>query len=281
MISVITPVLPAQVDMLPQAYKSLLRQDSDWEWLIQIDGSDESLVEEHLPGVENDERVRVGANGEKLGVSAARNRALLRSAGRWITPLDADDEFFPDALARLSEPLQSRSDVKFTFGETVDLFPDGKRLTRFTRRPYVPGLVPPGRLEEIWRLYKNLFLQPGAVMYDRLWLVAFGGWPAGTEMEDQDLLFAISTFVTGWYEPRPVYLYRQHRGQTVRTPQFEANRESYRQWSHSRLIALRTLRGDDPEELRKLAPPLPTPEEISTFTTYEWQSEISRQVSTA
>ena len=281
MISVITPVLPAHVDMLAQAYESLLRQDSDWEWLIQIDGSRESLVEEPLSGVEKDHRVRVAANGEKLGVSAARNRALLRSAGQWITPLDADDEFFPDALAWLSEPLQGRSDVKFTFGETVDLFPDGKQLARFTRRPYVPGLVPPGRLEEIWRLHKNLFLQPGAVMYDRTWLIAVGGWPTGTEMEDQDLLFAISTFVPGWYEPRPVYLYRQHRGQTVRTPQFESNREGYRRWSHSRLVALRTLRGDDPEELRKLDPPLPTPEEISAFTTPEWQSEIASQVSVA
>ena len=281
MISVITPVLPAHVDMLADAYESLLRQDSDWEWLIQIDGSRESLIEEHLPGVASDQRVRVAANGEKLGTSATRNRALLRSAGRWVTPLDADDQFFPDAMARLSEPLEGLPDVKFTVGETTDLFPDGKQLARFTRRPYVPGLLPPGRLEEIWRLYKNLYLQPGAVMYDRTWLVAVGGWPTGTQMEDQDLLFAISTFVFGWYEPRPVYLYRQHRRQTVRSAQFETNRESYRRWSHSRLIALRALRGDDPEELRKLDAPLPTSEEISAFTTPQWQSEIASQVTVA
>ncbi|AEB44501.1 glycosyltransferase family 2 protein [Micromonospora maris] len=280
MISVITPVLPAHVDMLAQAHESLLSQDSgpDWEWLIQIDGTPDGPVDETFPAAATDGRIRVAANGERLGVSATRNRALLRSTGRWVAPLDADDEFFPNTLALLSEPLRTRPEVSFVFGESVDVFPDGKRLARFTRRPYEPGSVPPGRLEDIWRHHKNLFFHPGAVMFDRTWLLAAGGWPAGTEMEDQDVLLAISTFASGWYVPHPVHLYRQHRDQTVRTARFESNRESYRRWSHTRLVALRTLRGDDPDELRMLETPLPSPEEISTFTTAEWQAEIAGQV---
>ncbi|GIF12693.1 glycosyltransferase family 2 protein [Actinoplanes teichomyceticus] len=281
MISVITPALPHHVDLLARAYDALLRQDVDWEWLIQIDGAADEPVEQRIPGAATDHRVRVAANGERLGISATRNRALLRSAGRWVAPLDADDEYFPDALARLCEPLRERPDLGYAFGESIDLFPDGKRLARFTRRPYAPGPVPRGRPEEVWRLHKNLFFHPGAAMYDRTWLLAAGGWPAGTEMEDQDVLFAVSTFVPGWYEPRPVYLYRQHAGQTVRSARFEANREDYRRWSHHRLVALRTLRGDDPRTLRDLEPPLPTPAEISTFTTPAWQAEIARQVRAA
>lgn len=270
MISVLTAVAPDRTDLLDAAHASLRGQDADWEWVVQIDGRAGSLP------VGGDERVSVAANGRPLGTSTSRNRALLRARGDLVITLDADDELLPGALPLLRDAMAGQPGAGYALGETLDLFPDGRRLGRFTQRPYLPGRLEPGRLEAVWRAGKNLFVQPAATLYRRHLVLAAGGWPALTGMEDQDLLLTVALFAPGVYVADPVYLYRQHRRQTVRTAAFEEEREDHRRWCDARLRALRAAHGADPAELAALETPLPGPEEIAAFVTADWRAASSR-----
>lgn len=266
MISVLTAVAPGHAELLASAYASLLSQDTEWQWVVQIDGPASDLP------VGDDERIRIASNGRPLGASTSRNRALLRSNGEFVLSLDADDELLPDALFRLRAALTRHPGSGYAVGETVDLFPDGRRLARFAERPYPSGPLEPGRLEAVWRSRKNLFVQPGATLYRREMALAAGGWPAVTGMEDQDLLLAVALLTPGVYVAEPVYLYRQHAGQTVRTAWFEEEREQHRRWCDERLRALRAAHGADPAELARLETPIPSATERAEFVTAEWRA---------
>jgi glycosyltransferase involved in cell wall biosynthesis len=269
-ISVLTAVTPEHVEFLRSAFASLLRQEGSWEWIVQIDGT---AVDLPLGG---DERVRIADNGRHLGTSITRNRALLRANGHLVLSLDADDELMPGALTRLRGALESQPGAAYALGQTLDLFPDDRRLYRFTRRPYAPGPLDPGRLESEWRSSKNLFVQPGATLYRRDVVLAAGGWPAVTGMEDQELLLAVALLSPGVYVDEPVYLYRQHAGQTVRTAHFEDEREDNRRWCDARLRALRLAHGADPAALERMTTPIPGPEEMAGFVTDEWRAASAR-----
>lgn len=265
-ISVITAALPTHVSMLPSAASSLSQQEIAWEWIVQFDGADMSLP------FDSDSRVRVEANGARLGTSATRNRALLRARGARVMSLDADDELLPGGLLALAAAMDATPDARYAIGRSLDFFPDGRRIDRFAAKAYSHGVLPSGMLEKVWRETKNLHLQPGAAMYDRQALLSLGGWPAISGMEDQDLLLAFSSHWSGVYVDEPVYLYRQHPGQTVRTQGFERSRELHRRWSDARLRARRLLAGEDPAAVDALEVPLPTAEEIAGFTTAEWKA---------
>lgn len=273
MISVITAVHSNHVEHLPRAGSSLTGQlpPGQLEWLIQLDGPKWSL-----PKLPCDLDVQVTANGRALGVSVTRNRALAVSRGGFVFALDADDELLPGALATLSNALLSDPAAAYAIGESLDLLPDGRRLRRFSRR--MPNArIDPGGLEELWRRDKVLPLQPGAVLFRREHLLAVGGWPAMAGMEDQDLLLAVAAGQPGIYCPEPVYLYHQHRGQTVRTAEFNQELRLNRSWTDARLRARRRVEGGDPDVLPE-GVPIPSADEITQALTSEWQQQAQAQL---
>lgn len=75
MISIITAHQPKRDSFLKDCYNSILKQDVDFEWLIEIDGSGYQLAEE----IRLDPRVKIEATGINIGQAAARNLALARS----------------------------------------------------------------------------------------------------------------------------------------------------------------------------------------------------------
>ena len=272
MISVITPVATRQTAFLASAYSSLLRQEVSWEWLLQIDGPGTPLDVGNA-----DERVHVASNGRHLGVSATRNRALLRAKGSHVLSLDADDYLSDGALLEMLDALE-RTGGGYAIGETVDVFPDGQLVRRFTRRPYAAGPLEVGVFESEWRRSGNIHIQPGATLYRRHLVLASGGWPAISGMEDQDLLFAVSTGHPGVYLPKVVYMYRQHPLQTVRSSAFARDRALHRMWCDARLRATRRANGEDVDELADLTTPLPSAAQIRDVTTDEWKSQQAAQL---
>jgi glycosyltransferase involved in cell wall biosynthesis len=100
-VSVLVPAHRAEA-FVARAVRSVLAQTwADWELiLVADDGLDYRAV---LAGAGvSDERVRTLATAQPTsGPGAARNRALDAARGELIAPLDADDVFHPERLARL------------------------------------------------------------------------------------------------------------------------------------------------------------------------------------
>ncbi len=102
-VSVVVPVFNGQ-DTLARALESLRAQTmTDWEALVIDDGSTDRTAEIARGLAQKDARIRYEALPRNRGVSAARNRALDKAEGEWITPLDADDWYEPQRLEKMLE----------------------------------------------------------------------------------------------------------------------------------------------------------------------------------
>src|SRR5437764_9122266 len=102
LVSVIIPAYRA-AGTIGRAVRSLLAQsEEDWEAIIIADdGADYAalLADDGL----SDARLRFCSSGREAGgAPAARNIGLAAARGRLVTPLDADDLFAAERLARLA-----------------------------------------------------------------------------------------------------------------------------------------------------------------------------------
>ena len=100
---VVSVVLPTynRAALLPRAVESVIAQTyGDWELIVVDDGStDETAAVVSAYGTKLGDRF-VYLRQENRGSSAARNRGIEASRGRFVAFLDSDDEFAPTKLAR-------------------------------------------------------------------------------------------------------------------------------------------------------------------------------------
>lgn len=103
LVSVLIPVHRGRAT-LARCIASLRAQTlADWEAVIAVDDGDPGYPELLARAGLADPRVRfVTTGGVRTGVAHARNRALDAARGRLMAPLDADDTFEPERLARLA-----------------------------------------------------------------------------------------------------------------------------------------------------------------------------------
>lgn len=107
-VSIIVPVFKAE-RYLRQCIESILTQTfTDWECILVDDGSPDhsgAICDEYAA---RDARIRV-IHKEKGGVSSARNVALGRMTGKWLTFIDSDDCLYPNALHRWVEVAEQNN----------------------------------------------------------------------------------------------------------------------------------------------------------------------------
>lgn len=107
LVSVIVPVFNA-ARSLATAARSLTRQTlPELEVLIVDDGSTDDSVRVATELAARDRRIRLLRHPCNRGQSAARNLALEHARGRWIAPVDADDEIDPERLRVLVETAEA------------------------------------------------------------------------------------------------------------------------------------------------------------------------------
>jgi succinoglycan biosynthesis protein ExoO len=100
----ITVTMPAynRADLIAQAIESVQSQTmSSWELVIVDDGSTDATLEIARSYAKSDRRIKIFQNERNLGIGKTRNHALMRSTGRFITPLDSDDWYQPPRLERM------------------------------------------------------------------------------------------------------------------------------------------------------------------------------------
>lgn len=110
MISVIIPFKDS-APWLRRCLNSLITQSGDFEFIFVNDRSEDEGASIIYDYQRIDERIRLADNAGTPGVSGARNTGLYLSKGEYITFLDADDEFLPEAYKILTSVLKTDANV--------------------------------------------------------------------------------------------------------------------------------------------------------------------------
>jgi succinoglycan biosynthesis protein ExoO len=222
----ITVTMPAfnRADLIVRAIESVQSQTlKSWELVIVDDGSTDATLEIAQRYADCDRRIKVFQNERNLGIGKTRNHALMRSTGRFITPLDSDDWYQPPRLERmlaaadeygadlLSDDLLVIRDGEETPSSTLSelcgeplletLEIDMAGLLRrlgFERDGIALGLTKP--------LIRRQFLIDNGIQYDTTLQVVEDYWMLA------DCVAAGAKFIV---IPEAYYYYRQHASHTT------------------------------------------------------------------
>lgn len=104
MISVIIPYRNAAA-YIARCERSLVSQAGDFEFIFVNDNSTDGAEPEP------NERVFLFRNEQAPGVSGARNTGLEHARGEWITFLDVDDEYLPNAWDKFQKMLRTKAQI--------------------------------------------------------------------------------------------------------------------------------------------------------------------------
>ncbi|MFF3542370.1 glycosyltransferase family 2 protein [Streptomyces platensis] len=212
-IIIVTAVHPPSAHFLPDAYRSLCRQELpdgwEWHWVIQEDGTSDAVA----PHVPDDPRVTF-RQGRAGGPGVARTIALAHAEGEYLKVLDADDQLAPGALARDLAALEGDHSLGWATSRVLDLLPDGS-TAGFPGDPE-PGPVERGAVLDYWKA--NGFraqVHPATLFMRRDLVLALGGWMALPASEDTGLLLALNATSRGWFSSEVGLHYRKWPGQAT------------------------------------------------------------------
>ena len=115
----VTVILPTwnRAEWLEKSIESVLTQTyCDFELIVVDDASTDSSAE--IFGRYSD-KIRTILFPKNLGVSAARNAAILNSDSEWVAFLDSDDFWHPKKLQKQIEQSKIRTDCPIYFTDEV------------------------------------------------------------------------------------------------------------------------------------------------------------------
>ena len=164
----------------------------DHELIVVDDGSSDDTAE-RAAAVAPEATILRQPNG---GPGRARNLGVARARGRLVAFLDADDVWFPDALATLVGYAQRHPEAGLVCARL-------ERPFRFTPRP-VRDEPPRARFCDIF--HKRFQIHVGAVLLPRAVFAELGGFDERREIhvEDWDLWLRIAARHPVGYVPRAV-----------------------------------------------------------------------------
>ena len=167
-ISVIFPVGNREA-YLAEALESILAQTfADFELIVVLDGVPapvQAIVEGY-----RDARIRVLHLPMNLGVSNARNAAMLAAQAPYMALMDSDDVAMPQRLARQYAWMLAHPDLTVCGSNSVKLLEDGRRVSM--RYPETDGqikarlLLVDSAILNPTALFRSDFVHHHALRYD-------------------------------------------------------------------------------------------------------------------
>ena len=199
-VSVIIPAYNEERVIVSSVRRVLASDYPGLEVIVADDGSKDrtsALVSEAFA---DDPRVTLMTlvNG---GKAAALNRALAQASGEVVIALDADTQFEPETIARLTRWFADPA-----IGAVAGDARVGNRVNLVTRWQAIEYITAQNLERRALAGFDAMTVVPGAVgAWRRTALESVGGYPENTLAEDQDLTIAIQR--AGWrvsYDPRAV-----------------------------------------------------------------------------
>jgi glycosyltransferase involved in cell wall biosynthesis len=166
MISVIVPCYNHE-RFLNEALESIASPGLDIEIVVVDDGSTDATPDV-VATFETPCELRF-VRQQNAGLSAARNRGLRESRGRYVVFLDADDRLAAGGLETGATMLDEHPEAAFVFGRCGAMDTEGMLL---------PSLPQPRLVRDLYRelLRRNYIWSPAAVMFRREAVERAGGF---------------------------------------------------------------------------------------------------------
>ena len=140
LISVVMPTYRPRRRYLRAAIASVSGQRfASWELCVVDDGSGDARVLRMLRGAASaDPRIRIEALDRNAGISAASNRGVAMSRGRFVAFLDHDDALAPDALDAIAGAVESEPAPDVVYTDQDKLTTRGARVAPFLKPDWSP-----------------------------------------------------------------------------------------------------------------------------------------------
>ncbi len=180
LISIGMPVRNAR-STLELAVRSIRQQTCrDWELLLIDDGSTDDTARLARRLAESDPRIRVSADGRRLGLPGRLNQAIAEGRGAFFARMDGDDVSYPDRLRRQLGYLDAHPEVDLVGAYAVVFRPDGEAIGRRAGGEHHEAICARPHAG-VGIMHPSFF---GRLAFFR----RFGYRPSAHRCEDQDLL---------------------------------------------------------------------------------------------
>ena len=183
---------------------------TDWEMILWNDASSDGSFHKLLKWQACDDRIQVYENGSNLGLAASLNKALEKSAGRYIARMDGDDVAVPDRLMKQVAFLDQNPQAAIVSAGCILFDETGEWGSRNGKpRPLISDF-----------LWGSQFLHPATVMR-REALLAVGGYRVCKDTlrtEDYDLFMRMYARGSRGYNLQEPLLYYYENRKPRRVP---------------------------------------------------------------
>jgi glycosyltransferase involved in cell wall biosynthesis len=185
-VSVLMPAFNAAGTIAPAIRSVLAQTRPDFELIVVDDGSTDGTGQVVEPFLE-DGRIAL-VTQENRGLAGARNTALARARGRYVSLLDSDDLWLPTYLEAVLALLAADSRLAFAYPDAWVLDEASSRIRRATyRQLYELGEPPREPIAFLHRLVEVNFVLVAATV-DRRLVEEAGGYDESLRaVEDYDL----------------------------------------------------------------------------------------------
>lgn len=201
-VSVIIPVYNGE-RFISEAIASALMQTMDardYEVIVVNDGSTDSSAEtikEHRDKI-------VYISQMNCGVSVARNAAINRAQGEYISFLDQDDLFRIDKLKKMALYLDANPEHGMVYSYLARIDHSGNHIRPKRKRHYTGDIFP--------RLFMHSYLYPSMIMCRKRLILEAGLFQErfSSKGEDWDLFLRLSLKTKIGVIPEYLSIYRSH-----------------------------------------------------------------------
>jgi len=217
---------------LPDAINSVIAQDDpNWECIVVDDDSPDECGDIADSFAEQDERIKVIHNDKNQYLAEARNTGIAQAMGKYILPLDADDQLAPTTVRVLADALDVDRSLSIAYGNVLFVNEDGVTPTDYGLPRYGAGHSGWPAEFDPWEQAKGRNYLPYSSMYRReVWRLTGGYRRRLKTAEDADLWTRASSFGfrTKMVSDGDTLIYRNREGSMSRTE--NEHRYDYIRW---------------------------------------------------